>query len=582
MGLGTAAFAAPFGSLVEPQEIKSGAHKEMYLIDKIAAGRPVSVCVDGRLDKYSLSKEQIDSALNSWFNHARQAISKAKRQREFQDLLPVLSKGATIRLQNCANSADFNRSFARELAQGSLSVGYAYASSSEDLRIILVGPGDIEDERSYFSEGSVGSVPYIVWNVEDKRGTDGLDVLRHELGHALSLSDQYAESRLNSVPEYGTSDIRSSMMTGGKFSCDDVDGLIFALDCIAQKNTSRGGVAGWRSFCRQRAGRSYAYCKTKNREDLLWVSKDTVRYARYDRQGNLTAHKEWELLNDSRLFSLYPQGIPAASSELKTVYKGRYVLYKTDGRADYLFSTRPEADADEFSLRSGQTLIVRADPHYSVALIQDKEGLRIPLAGEEVSFSKYKDKTIAAETNTTVAKRGMTVQFFYTPKARFEYYRQDDKMLIFMFPKDSAKFYLFFDGKRGDVPSFAGSAAALPEAEAYPVLDSRPVAREAEGLIRSSNPLYLIYHDPDRPKNHRGDYCVTDKTLPANFMAVDQLGRDAWDLHGKYRRFFEGTVQNWLPGSIAAGFAVSPEEEAERNARKKLRQSMSSGRPGRK
>lgn len=586
MGLCTAAFGAPFGSLVSSKEIASGDYKKMYLIDKIAEGRPISVCVDGRLDKYALSQTQIDAALNSWFKHAHQQVVRAKRQREFKDLLPILSKGADIRVQNCVNDSYFNRNFARELERGSLAEGYTYASSPEDLRIILVSPADIPDGYSYFSEGFLNTAPYVVLNVEYEDGKDELNVLRHELGHALSLSDQYQAARLNSVAEYGTSDALPSMMTNDhlkKFTCDDADALIFALDCIAQKNISRGGADGWRSFCPQRAGQNYAYCKTKNREDLLWVSGDGVRYARYDKQGALTVHKEWNRINFSRLMQRYPQGLPFISAaDFTPVYKGKYVSYKTSADMECAFSTRPESDTEVVDVEKGNTLIACVQPPLEEAfvLVEQKDGISVPCSQKDWGLSIRKsaqknDSSVFIDLNSCEDPT-TKIWVHYTPQVRFEYYIRGGKILVFMFPKDSAEFYVFFAEREFDTPAFAGAPAVMPSsAEEYPFLKSGPVDREASELIHRYKAMYLINYDVDRldERGYKGEYAVSNQTLPPNFISHTALGRDAWALREKYMQFLEGSAKNWMPGSLSDGF-VSADQPSRPAVRKQVSQSL--------
>jgi len=552
-----AVFAAPFGSLVGPDEIRAGSHKSQYLIDKIADGQPVYVCVDGRLDKYSLSAGQIDAALNSWFKYAYRSIFKAKRRTEFKDILPILSKGADIRLQNCENNAFFNRQFADQIKNGSLAADYAYAPAREDLRLILADETDLDDGRSYFSEGT-GSASYIVWDAQDKSGKDGLDVLRHELGHALALSDQYMENRQNSHPAYGTSDMADAMMNSADgFTCDDADGLIFAIDCIAQKNPARGGQTGWRSFCPQRAGRNYAYCKTKNREDLLWVSDDLITYARYNQAGDLTFQKEWERVRDGRLFSLYPQGIPPLPDNLTTVYKGKYVSYKKDGEAEYLFSTRSEPG--EMHLEPGQMLVVRANPHYSVVLIKGKNGITLPLGNKKEMFDlslEKKGREINASTQTKISQKELYVLFSYTPNARFEYYSSvKDGEIIFMFPKNSSDLYVFFSP---DIiprvrPAQGARAKLPPDEDGFPPRGLSPItAAEARPFT-------------DKPV-HDERYTFDDTPLPENFLFRHPLGQDAWDLHKRWRAFFEGTAKNWMPGAISDGFAAGADSGTKNSA----------------
>lgn len=552
--LAPAVFAAPFGSLVEPYERGTRTYKDSYLIDKIADGKTISVCVDGRVDKYTLSAQQIDAALNSWFKHAYNSVVRAKRQREFKDLLPLLSQGAKIRMQNCSNDASFKNQFAGILDYGSGADGYGYASSREDLRIILVTPQDISEGRSYFSEGSSSSAAYVALSGEDARGSDGLNVLRHELGHALSLADQYQDSRLNSSPDYGTSDNLPSMMQNvKKFTCDDADALIFTLDCIAEKNTSRGGAEGWRSFCPQRAGRNYAYCKTKLREDLLWVSPSRVRYARYDRQGNVKVHKEWDLLNDSRLFSLYPQGIPSLPANLQTVYKGQFVTYKTDNYADYLFSTRPEEHGDVVPVQPGQTLVVRADANYSVVVVKGKDSVVVPMgrAAKNENFSfKKQGRNVSAKAYLSVSGHDKVhMELFYTPQARFEYYnRGEEGMVAFVFPKDSSVFYIFFTPDASSKNRVVtGAVADVPAAgeEEYANFNIRPISeQEAELFLSQAN-------------SAGGNYSLNENEFfPTNFLYRNTLGQDAWALHVLRRGFVEGTIQNWMPNSLSDGFAL--------------------------
>lgn len=573
MGLSAAAFCAPFGLLEESGGESSVSYKDRYLIDKIAEGRPVSFCVDGRLDKYSLSKEQFESALNSWFKYAYQQIVQAKRQREFQDLLPVLSKGAEIRIQNCARNAYFQRHFAAFIQQGSGAPGYEYASSEEDLRIILV------EEEEVGSQAHTESPRYIFWNMEDRDGADGLDTLRHELGHILSLADQYQRGRVT-ISAYGTSDIVPSMMNEADgFACDDADALVFALDCIAQKNTSRGGAEGWRSFCPHRAGKNYAYCKTKNREDLLWVNSTHVTYAHYSPQGDMLERRQWRRPEDSRVLSLYPQGIPGPKN-LAFVYQGKDVSYKKSADVECAFSTRAEPDGNVLPVQQGETLIAcaKTDSKYAVALIEEENRLFVPsLEGNSALFSldKYENEITVETLGIAPENRQIGMRFIYTPQARMEYYQEEDKMLVLLFPKNSSQFYVFFDGRRRDVPSFAVSAALMPKsAEEAPVLAVRSLEKEIDAFVRQVKPPYLIYYSPEQGKKL---YCVNyDKKLPSDFFLSAGFGNLAWNLHMRYSRFFAGTAQNWRMGNLSEeGFVVVAGDAARQDVQKKVNRALS-------
>lgn len=545
MTLSRALFAVPFGSLVAPESLSSGTYKNDYLINKISNNQPVSICVDGRLDKYSLSKEQIDAALNSWFRHTRQAVSNAGRDEEFADLKSILSNGADIHLQNCVNDDSFKRTFGQKLEKGSSALNYEYASSKEDLRIILVDQSDIASGRSFFSEKHNFASPYIVLNMQDKRGHDGLDVLRHELGHALSLSDQYPENRLNSVPEYGTSNILPSMMNGGKeFTCDDVDGLIFALDCVAQKNTSRGGQEGWRSFCPQRAGRNYAYCKAKNRETLLWMNKEKIRFARYDQSGRLLEKKEWNRSHDP--FFSYPKGIPFVpliSSSAQNVYKDENISYIKSSNGECILS-RPQGEHKE---KSEETLIVCAAPNRSEALVvtQPENGFVETDSDESYYFSLEINEEKERRVNVSYGREGFTAYFVYTPTFRLEYMASIEglgeqsemkDMKLFLFLKGSPVYYAFLSYDE-DSP-WVGAAVEDTEASSK----IRFITKEAREKIFPYVEDFI----------EESDFDTQSVLLSHELIMMKNLGGG-----DRYRDFLDGSVQNGVPGGLDGGFLFS-------------------------
>lgn len=245
---------------------------------------------------------------------------------------------------------------------------------------------------------------------------------------------------------------------------------------------------------------------------------------------------------------------------------------------DCIFSTYPE-EGEVVTITPGSKLMacVLPDTQEAFVLKINKDSSAImPQAWDGLGFKIWKTKADNIYTEITSNTEDMDISFEYTPYTRLEYYRQNNDIVIFVFQKGKDGFYVFSGSWETDVPSFAGSPAFIAPNSKYPLLDPRPIAQEVAPLVWRFHLSQLIHYDIDKidDRNYKGDYCVTEQTLPKDFISHNVLARKAWGLRDQYRHFLEKTSQNWLRTNMNGGFISSPKAEAE-NVRRQLRDSLS-------
>ncbi|MBR3632785.1 MAG: hypothetical protein IKN49_07005 [Elusimicrobiaceae bacterium] len=219
------------------------------LLRDVLNGKPVSAAVVLEEDvpqPQSYYEEVVRSVYQEWFLSPVQYITNKKREKEFQDILPMLQQSISVqfthpdRARIVFHVASLNR--IKEVCEKSWAAGC-------HLKAV---PGQ----------------PEHIWLSSE---TQAYELALHEVGHSLSLSDQYRRAAdQNTHPAYHSVSPGDGVMNSDysrKLSCDDVDGLINAID-VTRKIDSPRNQRGWKSFCARSKG-IYAYGKpVENRYQL--------------------------------------------------------------------------------------------------------------------------------------------------------------------------------------------------------------------------------------------------------------------------------------------------------------------------
>lgn len=201
-------------------------------------------------------------ALNEWMSAMRYYIVTENRSEEFADIMPLLKKEIKLRKASVAEFADilFHFTSLEKIKKicGEMSAGCFGSLSLQDLipakdRAVF---GKISNSKKYFEI----LVPYVEY-VCIKRGTSCQPIhliLLHEMGHFLALSDQYSILEADNKQYLKTPwrlGMKESLMSGrgDKISCDEVDGVINALDYnFSREHNGKyppRAQKGWKSFC---------------------------------------------------------------------------------------------------------------------------------------------------------------------------------------------------------------------------------------------------------------------------------------------------------------------------------------------
>lgn len=200
----------------------------------------------------------------------------------FKDILPILKRQNKLVLQQCATPFSSNgikgSIYMNKDIKGFLSQqkGYKFATTKPLLRIAFC------KNKECFNYDRIGGSCQLK-NVFEKRilisidGTDPVESLLHELGHALSFGDvKYGQKGNDRDYGYYTTD---TLMANAKYlTCDDADGIVSVLYMALNKEKTfysfcgtrifeQGKVARWKSIVNTftSEGRKYRVLKDLNR-----------------------------------------------------------------------------------------------------------------------------------------------------------------------------------------------------------------------------------------------------------------------------------------------------------------------------
>ena len=208
-----------------------------YLMRKVLNGESLSV---GLLrdsvytnEHYDELSRMIAKFYDDWFLNAAEWIEKSGREDEFADILPILRDGIRVRISEKGNDVNFTFATLKDVQWkcGSGQAGGCLDTQSPIFHVYL--PYDINFLKKLLTLGLANQ----------KR------LSRHEIGHTLGLSDQYAQARsINSDTMYGSTEERKTVMSLARnLTCDDAEGIINLIDLTRDK--CRGGEQGWKTIC---------------------------------------------------------------------------------------------------------------------------------------------------------------------------------------------------------------------------------------------------------------------------------------------------------------------------------------------
>ena len=233
--LAVAPFAAAWGELDSAANINYESRHDPsvhpYLIESLVRGNSIRLFVKRPPlhGEKSHRTELIKQAYQGWFDNALDFIHRQNREEEFADIIPFLQKGREFTLVSNKEEADLVFIFSPQTKIFKLCHASAVTCYSRS-----------------------GTVPTIFFPIEYFSEKHAVDILAHEIGHAMGLSDQKEELgvRNNSHRIYSTPQTseESQMGRAEGFTCDDADGLIHLIEGSLEKFI--GGEKGWKSFCK--------------------------------------------------------------------------------------------------------------------------------------------------------------------------------------------------------------------------------------------------------------------------------------------------------------------------------------------
>lgn len=354
------AFSTPWGLLSQAESIPEA----MFPLSKYAKGQTITYCVDDYFGAQpSQTLPNVQKVFSQWPAAVSSFITASGRAEEFKDILALTSKPISLKQVECGRVPevlfkDENAPIFKQDKRTSI--------SKEDIRIVYIAQNEFkkscgsETAKGCFvaglkdSDGATIVPAYILVQAD----SDAEVTLKHEIGHAFGLSDQYLSGRINSSPKYGTSKVYPSIMFDAPdITCDDAEGFINALDCLAF-NKSRGGKEGWASICPQ-SEEVYVNCSAKNREAFINIDRkmQEVSISKYNDDGSLISTERYPAFGAAVKNVLFS---PRKSfSEVKRDKQGRITSLKDKDGNESLFDYTREGRLRIFSKKKieGQTVV---------------------------------------------------------------------------------------------------------------------------------------------------------------------------------------------------------------------------------
>lgn len=216
----------------ETTHLPRGNTNTIHLLAPIVAGEPVYYALHtDDFKNVARYKTIIPQFFNAWFEGTLAQIKQAGREEEFKDIIPILARGADIRLTDNDEQARLIIHFIPlKKIQEKFGNGVAGCVDSSQRPLHMYLPTN----RLRFILLSLGLQTQTSVSV-------------HEVGHTLGISDQYRRARTNNSDALFSEDTGapSIMDRDNVITCDDATGLINAIDLV--RGTSRG--EGWKGLC---------------------------------------------------------------------------------------------------------------------------------------------------------------------------------------------------------------------------------------------------------------------------------------------------------------------------------------------
>ncbi len=165
------------------------------------------ICVDKKIKNENLNDTTVNnlflSAFNDWITKTEQFISENDRNEEFNDILEMLNNGIIKQIPCSIKNGNVN--------------------NDKSLAITFT------NQTPCYTGCYKNNTIYI--NMEHTKSEDYFKILKHELGHAWGLADQYPGQIYRGSFLYNSKKQRSSIMWQDKeITCDDGDGFITSID----------------------------------------------------------------------------------------------------------------------------------------------------------------------------------------------------------------------------------------------------------------------------------------------------------------------------------------------------------------
>lgn len=227
------------------------------------------------LKDYYLAYTMLGSIYNEWLEGIRRFIRQSGREKEFADILRLLPTEISFAIVNEPKEGD----------DYITSCKTHRTNTQVDLFLNVSGDDFTYEGGAYLSENGQGKVlgrcnvtsqtrAIIYFTPSEKYSGAAADVLLHEVGHTLGLSEMYGSSASDSsIYTMGEFQVRGtgkgttpSAMQGvygyvidntgelrkersSRVTCDDVDGIINLLDHYYGDKMSKRRTEGWLSLC---------------------------------------------------------------------------------------------------------------------------------------------------------------------------------------------------------------------------------------------------------------------------------------------------------------------------------------------